>query len=614
MARKRLIMYLIVITMLVTFVGCVGGQKGPVKYEGPFAEENGTLAGVDSLGRVLPEYGEAPAPREDRYVGLFYFLWQGQHGLSGPHDNWKIVTNNPDAILSEKNWIAAGGGPVGAHHFWAEPLFGYYTSDDVWVMHKHVQMLTDAGVDFLTFDTTNAYTYSAQAINLIKVLDHYYQQGWNVPKISFYTNSSSGQTLNTIYRDIYEKYPEYEHLWFFWEGKPLAIGHPDDATLKPEVKEFFRIKKSQWPNEVKDGEFVHHEDGFPWMNFEEKQWVFRNSKGEAEVMSVSLAQHNKSVRFSRSAWYDPTDNRTRSWRDGENDQSPDAFLYGYNFANEFEYAIQNDPKIIFITGWNEWVAQRQPSNNPNEPIVFVDCADPNNSRDAEPMKGGFGDNYYMQMMYYIRKFKGVAPRVNVGDNITIDVNGGFEQWNNVPAVYKDYTGDTVDRDANGFGVGKNRLRYTDETGRNDFELMKVARDKNNIYFYVQTVEDITPSSDPQWMNLFISTGGEKNWEGYDFVINRKSPSENEAVVEKSEGGWNWTEVGKAEMKVEGNKLMLKVPKSLLDISSNELVDIRFKWADNYQLENDQGDIFSFYLHGDCAPYGRLNYIFSEVKK
>ena len=42
MARKRLIMYLIVITMLVTFVGCVGGQKGPVKYEGPFAEENGT--------------------------------------------------------------------------------------------------------------------------------------------------------------------------------------------------------------------------------------------------------------------------------------------------------------------------------------------------------------------------------------------------------------------------------------------------------------------------------------------------------------------------------------------------------------------------------------------
>jgi hypothetical protein len=144
--------------------------------------------------------------------------------------------------------------------------------------------------------------------------------------------------------------------------------------------------------------------------------------------------------------------------------------------------------------------------------------------------------------------------------------------------------------------------------------MKVARDKNNIYFYVQTVEDITPSSDPQWMNLFISTGGEKNWEGYDFVINRKSPSENEAVVEKSEGGWNWTEVGKAEMKVEGNKLMLKVPKSLLDISSNELVDIRFKWADNYQLENDQGDIFSFYLHGDCAPYGRLNYIFSEVKK
>lgn len=68
------------------------------------------------------------------------------------------------------------------------------------------------------------------------------------------------------------------------------------------------------------------------------------------------------------------------------------------------------------------VAQRQPSSNNNEPIVFVDCADPNNSRDAEPMAGGFGDNYYMQMMYYIRKFKGTPARVNVGDNVTIDVN------------------------------------------------------------------------------------------------------------------------------------------------------------------------------------------------
>ena len=29
-----------------------------------------------------------------------------------------------------------------------EPLFGYYTSDDEWVLRRHVEMLTDAGGGF----------------------------------------------------------------------------------------------------------------------------------------------------------------------------------------------------------------------------------------------------------------------------------------------------------------------------------------------------------------------------------------------------------------------------------------------------------------------------------
>lgn len=60
-------------------------------------------------------------------------------------------------------------------------------------------------------------------------------------------------------------------------------------------------------------------------------------------------------------------------------------------------------------------------------------------------------------------------------------------------------------------------------------------------------------------------------------------------------------------------MMIKVAKELLGISQNDLIDLRFKWSDNYQLKDGQGDIFSFYLNGDCAPYGRLNYIFSEKK-
>lgn len=69
----------------------------------------------------------------------------GEHGTGGPYDNSAIVEASPDAIESESNWLKAGGGPVGAHHFWGEPLFGYYRASDEWVMRKHLQMLTDAG-------------------------------------------------------------------------------------------------------------------------------------------------------------------------------------------------------------------------------------------------------------------------------------------------------------------------------------------------------------------------------------------------------------------------------------------------------------------------------------
>lgn len=101
--------------------------------------------------------------------------------------------------------------------------------------------------------------------------------------------------------------------------------------------------------------------------------------------------------------------------------------------------------------------------------------------------------------------------------------------------------------------------------------MKVARDKDYIYFYASTVADITSSGDANWMNIFIDSGTDTdaNWEGYDFVINRVSPDGNKAIVEKSNGGWSWTEVGKAEFKVEGNKMMIKVAKELLGISQND---------------------------------------------
>ena len=55
-----------------------------------------------------------------------------------------------------------------------------------------------------------------------------------------------------------------------------------------------------------------------------------------------------------------------------------------------------------------------------------------------------------------------------------------------------------------------------------------------------------------------------------------------------------------------NKLHAAIPLTLLGLT--EEVSLQFKWADNYQGEDD---IFSFYLNGDSAPYGRLNFVYDS---
>ena len=47
--------------------------------------------------------------------------------------------------------------------------------------------------------------------------------------------------------------------------------------------------------------------------------------------------------------------------------------------------------------------------------------------------------------------------------------------------------------------------------------------------------------------------------------------------------------------------MIKLAKSDIEESEN----LTFKWADNY----NENDIYSFYTQGDCAPYGRLCYVY-----
>ncbi|MBP5767340.1 MAG: hypothetical protein J6X47_10210 [Clostridia bacterium] len=573
-------------------------------YVNTAAFTNRASRAVDDLGRTLlteTETETTPA-REGKYVGLFYFLWLGEHGTN-LYDNTEIAKVE-GALDSEEGWLKAGGGPVNAFHFWGKPLFGYYKSTDKWVMRKHVQMLTDAGVDFLVFDVSNAQTYSGNALELMKILKEYQDQGWNVPKVCFLTNTNSGATMKSIYKTVYKKHPEYESVWFYWDGKPLIIGIPGEAN--DELRDFFRIKYAQWPM----GEKV--DDGFPWMEFDRllTDDAVYGLNGRKEVVNVSLAQHNETYKMSAVSWYGSND-RSRSWHNGANDPAEDAYKYGYNFAEQFEWALKVDPEIIFITGWNEWVAQRQPASyqgpvHNDGPIVFLDNASLNGSRDIEPMEGGYGDNYYLQMISYIRRFKGLSVD-NARNNRPIDVAGGFAQWNDIKAYYRDYLEDTPDRKTSGWGKEK----YRDSSGRNDFVEMKVCEDGNNVYFFAKTAADITAAEGGNWMNLFIGIDGSpasSSWNGYQFVVNYKAPEKDGVFfLGKLEAGSEYSVSPLAEIsgRISGNMIMLEVPKSALGIEAGSPASIVFKWADNCT----EGDVMAFYTTGDAAPIGRAGYYY-----
>ena len=89
-------------------------------------------------------------------------------------------------------------------------------------------------------------------------------------------------------------------------------------------------------------------------------------------------------------------------------------------------------------------------------------------------------------------------------------------------------------------------------------------------------------------------------DGTEFTVNRVNDDEGNSVIEAktSEG---YKSAGTAGMVCKENELVLTVSKSIIGSQKT----INFKWIDNC----DPSDVYSFYLHGDCAPYGRLNFVY-----
>lgn len=550
---------------------------------------------TDALGRKLPEPGAVGPVRRDRTVALFYFLWFYQHTKSGPHNISEILAEDPGAMSDPSRSI---WGPANAYHYFAEPLFGYYRSTDEWVYRKHAEMLADAGVDVIIFDASNGYTYKESCLALCRAFSQAQKDGVEVPKIAFLCmfGPVAPKEIEELYNDFY-KPGLYKDLWFQWKGKPLLMGYPEGTS--DEVRAFFTFRPGM-PTYFSP---PSRGDQWGWLQVT-PQHSFGGTKDRPEEMPVGVAMNALPDKIT--ALSDPR-SMGRSYHDGRMDLRPNAYLYGLNFQEQWEHALKADPELIFITGWNEWVAMRLNKFADYEaPVVFVDTFDMEYSRDIEPVKGGYGDNYYYQMISNIRRFKGMNSLEAAGPPKAIEIDGDFSDWKDIRPEFTDYRGDTQHRDAPGWGE---RLHYVNTRGRNDIVSGKVSRDSTHLYFYVKTGKPLSDPSGPSWMSLFLNTDRESDtgWEGYDFRLSRRGQK---TVLEKSSKGWNWETIGEVDCRIKDGEMEMAVPRTALNLPEGKAVDLEFKWVDNL---NRSDDIMDFYTCGDVAPGGRFNYRYFEAK-
>ena len=573
-----------------------------------------TWVATDALGRVMPDADESPLRTDKpRTVGIFYITWhdEAKHNWKAPYggDVTRTLQEAPEARLDAfhpawKEWSL----------HWGEPEAGYFLSQDRWLIRRDLSMLADAGVDVLILDVTNAVLYWDEWTVLFDEMQKMRALGNRVPRFCFWAfNGNVVSVVTQLYERIYKE-GRAKDFWFQWEGKPLLLynaepdhdangGGYDAGTYPQEIRDFFTLRNMWWGYYEWGGHrYVGTEDNWSFgyeMNDErvatmKPAELASRHKGRLEEMAVTPAQHP--ITITGKSWrretkepplnqYDMPDSAYVPWL-GRTVAHPEG--YGIYFQDRWDEALAVDPDFIYINDWNEWTAGKYISGyapgsttvpgpttflGRENPFYFVDQYNAEFNRSIQPMRGGYTDNYYMQMVQNIRRYKGVRPQ---------PVTRGY----NTATSYFDTRGDVLHRDHNGYGG----LHYADSTGRNDIIEATVSVTRKDIIFTVTLSPHTSPSLPLLYLDIDcdMSTG----WEGFDYMVSDGKlfslPLSGEAGIDCKEGICSLT-----------------IPRKALGLTSKAFT-FDFKWADN---PTDPFDIISISTTGDTAPNRRFRYRF-----
>jgi hypothetical protein len=577
---------------------------------------------TDALGRKLPASVETGAKR-NKFVGLFYWTWHTAQSGRPARNVTEILAKNPEAVndFSHPVWE---GTPSGTAHFWGKPVYGYYHDRDEFTLRKNAELIANAGVDVLFFDCTNGdFLWDDDYKFLAKVYKKALAQGINVPKFAFMLNFCPCDTTRTMLRRVYKEFysdPDNECLFFYWEGKPVIMAHPESLDpqepLDREILDFFTFRHNEPTYFAADTPYDADRKWWGWCSVYPQTKYGVKKDGSVEQMTVNVAQNANDNGLNAMNSNGGKGVYSRSFAKGDytysydkfgteatvSKDTPDLCLYGRNFQQQWDYALSVDPDFIFVTGWNELIAGRFDEwlGTPN---AFPDQFDYEHSRDCEPTRTVLGDNYYYQLCANIRRYKGLDAQNFKINKKTIDVDGDVSQWKDVTSEFAAYRGSGLGRDTTGW----KGLYYKQPAAPNEIILTKCAYNSENVYFMCECEKDITDEGDASFMKLLITTpaAGENSFDGFDFMVSPRMRRK-EAVVERLGKGYKRApateDANAARATVSGRFLQISVKREALGLDGDGIPEFGFKWCDANLMN---GDFLDLYTLGNAVPAGRF---------
>ena len=262
--------------------------------------------------------------------------------------------------------------------------------------------LYNMGVDFIIIDNTNAtlaWISSAGALDpnsvfyeavyapmkaLLDTIVEMRQEGLPTPYVVNWVNTNDDYVMLNVMHNLFTSATydpslgneKYEDVWVYWDGKPFFLVTKDQGTPDRDIT--YRV---MWglQTSIANGEWSY-------LQKDNSKNKGTNWSGAVEQMSVSVAMQQNRMSNTGSAT-------------GRN--------HGITFYNQWQNAFATRPKIITLTWWNEWGAERlDPSTNVAcGTYCFTDNYNQEYSRDIEPQKGGLGSTYYDWTTQYIRAYK-----------------------------------------------------------------------------------------------------------------------------------------------------------------------------------------------------------------